>query len=192
LSDPPAPVGAATKPKQRKRSRTKTGSAAPQPTAAKPGEQEKMNVTKMADQLKDAHELASAFTGIESLKLTDAAAKKLAGPVVAVCEKWGLDLDMTMIFGPELGLLSAAVMIYVPMSNAVAHEVAMKRAAANAQPAGEGSTVVDLAQRRGTPRGQQQQPPPTPPNGPIIDQPPGGDGFVMFGEPVGGTTPIVG
>lgn len=85
----------------------------------------KKDVIEMARSLKGGHELASMFTGLQSILITDDQALLLAEPAFAVCKKYNLNLNA--VLGPEFQLATIAAMVYGPMLRNLQTEVEHKR-----------------------------------------------------------------
>lgn len=176
-----APPKEATRRKQKGRGKTPFPSADPdkKEDRTKTAEARRQKrVIEMARNLKGGHELASMFTGLESFLITDAQAMLLADPALAVCQKYGISVEM--VLGPEVQLLTVVAMVYGPMARNLQAEVERKRqeglrtAHPNAPPpAPDHQTVVRPA--------AWNPPPPAPPteDQPITFDVPAGpdDGF---------------
>lgn len=182
---PQPPRGPAKKATQRKQK----GRKAPFPDAS-PDKKEDRNKTaearrqkriiEMARNLKGGHELASMFTGLQSFLITDDQAMLLADPALAVCQKYGISVEM--VLGPEVQLLTVCAMIYGPMARRLQAEVEAKRqeglrsAHPNAPPPPRpGAEVIRPA--------AWQPPPQSPSPSPVV--PPTEDNPIAFDVPAG-------
>jgi hypothetical protein len=134
----PAAPGPAQRPRQRKDKGAKsTRRSMPKPDEKKLGKGEKEapkgrrrtkaeTVAELAAQLKGGHDLASMFTGLDSLRITEPQALALTEPVLETCEKYGISLDAMAC--PELKLLFALTAVYFPMYLNLQQEIAAKSA----------------------------------------------------------------
>lgn len=183
----PEPVVPRAAPKEATRRKGKRRGPMPTPDPdkkedrAKSAEQRRQKrVTEMARNIKGGHELAAMFTGLQSFLVTDEQANLLADPALAVCQKYGISVEM--VLGPEVQLLTAMAMIYGPMLRNLQHEAELKRqeglrsADPNAPPPRRpGAEVIRPAAWQPPP----QSPSPAPPAAPTEDQP------IAFDVPAG-------
>jgi hypothetical protein len=118
------------------------GSSKPKSNAGRKSRAE--HVEELADQIFGLHQIAHAFTGLNSVILEKADALKLAGPCHDICEKYKIAIGI--LTSPEMKLLSAAGLIYGPMMLAVRLEMLLRQSD-QAQPVDgmAGATVHDFA-----------------------------------------------